>query len=248
MSAYSHRRTNQPHQDLAASSPVLQQGRGMSNADRILQMNAAMEAASAPQYETQNDGRGPRAAYTTGRPYPGAAVTSELLRQDGRWGGRDILPHHSDRSNSWAANNIRNGKNRSLQAYDFTFENMDRSGRPVAGSAHGLALIVPTDVKVMDVQRTPAGSGRYGCFVVMEYIESGLRVSVHHLASVEQYVRPGSTLSGGTVFGRQGGSGDRYKQFPTHVDIVGTEDAVYQFVRSNQSGDFRTKKKANDQV
>ena len=93
----------------------------------------------------------------------------------------------------------------------------------------------------MDVQYTPAGSGRYGCFVVMEYLDSGLRIAVHHLESVADGIAKGDEIKGGEVFGYQGGSGNVHAQYPTHVDIVGTIDAVEAFVRTNQSGDFKTR-------
>ena len=191
--------------------------------------------------QEQSSQRAPYAAFTTGRAHPVAGVESRLLEQDGSWGTRDFLAHHSDRSNSWAANNIRNGQNQDLQAYDFTFERLDEQGRPIDGTAQGLPLYVPVDSKVLDVQLTPAGSGRYGCFVVMEYVDSKLRIAVHHLASVEPGIAKGDTINGGTVFGYQGGSGNVAGQYPTHVDIVGTLAAVEEFVRSNQSGNFKTR-------
>jgi len=43
------------------------------------------------------------------------------------------------------------------------------------------------------------------------------------------------------VFGYQGGSGSVPGQYATHVDIVGTLPAVEEFVRSNQSGNFKTR-------
>jgi len=164
-----------------------------------------------------------------------------LLEPKGDWDRGDVLGHHSDRSTSWAANNIRNAQNQDLQAYDFTFERLDAQGKPMSGTAQGLPLYVPVDARVIDVQLTPAGSGRYGCFVVMEYLDTQRRVSVHHLESVERGISKGTVLKGGAVFGYQGGSGNMPGEFPTHVDIVGTIEAVEAFVRSNQSGNFKTR-------
>ncbi len=216
---------------------------GLGNAElqaRAQQM-LAQQTVSSTAFETQSSNRQPYAAFTTGRAHPGAGVESRLLEAGGNWATSDFLAHHSDRSNSWAANNIRNGKNQDLQAYDFTFERTNEQGQAIDGTAQGLPLYVPVDSKVIDIQLTPAGSGRYGCFVVMEYLDSGLRVAVHHLASVERGIAKGDEIKGGTVFGYQGGSGNYAGQYPTHVDIVGTIEAVEEFVRTNQSGDFKTR-------
>ena len=222
----------------------------MGNAARLaqLQQRQAPATSGGPAYETRNAGRGEHAVYTTGRAYPGAAVTSPLLRPDGDWTPRDWLPHHEDRSNSWAANQLRGGPNQDLQAYDFTFESLDRNGRPVNGSAHGLPLIAPIDSKVIDVERSMANSGGLGCFVQLEYMDSGLKVAVHHLTSVAPNIVKGGQIKGGTVFGYQGGSGYRPRRFKTHVDIVGNETAVEMFVRSNQSGDFKTRVESQSQA
>ena len=75
----------------------------------------------------------------------------------------------------------------------------------------------------------------------MEYLDSKLKVSVHHLASVEDGIAAGDQIKGGEIFGYQGGSGTVPGQYPTHVDIVGTIEAVEEFVRSNQSGNFKTR-------
>ncbi len=225
--------------------------RGMGNAARLAQMQQRQQVASSggAEYETRNAGRGEHAVYTTGWPYPGAPnVTSPLLSQNGDWTTQDWLPHHEDRSNSWAANRIRGGPNQDLQAYDFTFESLDQNGTPVNGSAHGLALIAPTDAKIFDLERSMPASGGLGCFVVMEYIDSGLKVAVHHLASVAPNIVKGGQIKGGTVFGYQGGSGKKPHVFPTHVDIIGTEAAVEMFVRSNQSGDFKTRVENQNQA
>jgi len=136
---------------------------------------------------------------------------------------------------------MRGGPNQDLQAYDFTFESLDQNGRPANGSAQGLPLIAPIDAKVFDVERSLANSGGYGCFVVLEYLDSGLRVAIHHLASVAPNVVKGGQIKGGSVFGYQGASGYGPHDYATHVDLVGTEGAVESFVRSNQSGDFKTR-------
>ena len=217
---------------------------GLGNAElqaQIKRRQAQQHMVTSSEFQMQSSERAPHAAFTTGRAHPAGGVESRLLQQGGAWGSQDFLTHHSDRSNSWAANNIRNDKNQDLQAYDFTFERLDEQGKPIDGTAQGLPLYAPVDSKILDVQLTPAGSGRYGCFVVMEYLDSKLRVAVHHLASVAQGVAKGDQIKGGTIFGYQGGSGNVAGQYPTHVDIVGTVEAVEEFVRSNQSGDFKTR-------
>jgi len=216
---------------------------GLGNAElqAQAQRRLAEQSVSSTAFETQQSDRAPYAAFTTGRAHPGAGVESRLLNQGGEWNTNNFLAHHSDRSNSWAANNIRNEKNQHLQAYDFTFEHLDEQGKPIDGTAQGLPLYAPVDSKVIDIQLTPAGSGRYGCFIAMEYMDSKLRISVHHLASVEEGIAIGDQIKGGEVFGYQGGSGNVHGQYPTHVDIVGTIEAVEEFVRSNQSGNFKTR-------
>ncbi len=215
---------------------------GMSNSDRLAQMQQRHPTSIASTaFQEQSSNREAYAAFTTGRAHPIAGVESRLLKQDGSWNTRDFLAHHSDRSTGWAANNIRNDLNQDLQAYDFTFEHLDEQGRPIDGTAQGLPLYAPVDSKVLDVQLTPAGTGGYGCFVVMEYLDSKLRIAVHHLASVEPGIATGDEIKGGMVFGYQGGSGRVPGQYPTHVDIVGTLPAVEEFVRSNQSGNFKTR-------
>ena len=95
--------------------------------------------------------RGTRDAGTqSGRPVDGAVegVTSTPLRGGGQWSPGDFLSHHSDRSHSWAANNIRNGANQDLQAYDFTFERGFQRARHRgvgAGTGTGDAIRCPRD-------------------------------------------------------------------------------------------------------
>ena len=179
------------------------------------------------------------AVWSTGRRGGRGGVTSTPLQGDGAWSAGDFLSHHADRSRSWAANNIRNAANQDLQAYDFTFERADASGRGVAGSARGLELVTPFDARVIDIQHTFQGSGGYGKFIALEDVETGRRISVHHLDSVRD-LRKGQIIKGGTVFGTQGGSGNTRSQYAPHVDIVGTTAAVSDFVRANQTGEFRT--------
>ncbi len=181
--------------------------------------------------------RGALGVWTTGRS-GGSGVTSRLLPRD--WDMNDTLAHHSDRSRSWAANNIRNATNQDLQAYDFTFEKLDSRGAPVAGSAKGVELIVPSDSKVIDIQTTYQGSGGYGRFIALEDVETGARLSIHHLDTVGDF-RVGQVLRGGTIFGTHGGSGNSRSSYATHVDVVGTRGSVERFVRSNQEGTFRTR-------
>jgi len=201
---------------------------------------ADQQEQSAQQTTGQaHDGR---AVWSTGRTSAGGGVTSRELNRDGGWTDQEFLQHHSDRSNSWAAGNIRNDKNRDLQAYDFTFERQSDRGDGIAGSAQGLELISPWDARVHDVNASFEQSGGYGKFIALEDVETGLRFEVHHLDTVADVARGGS-LDGGEVIGTQGGSGYGRHDYATHVDIVGTAEAVEQFVRANQSGRFRSRKK-----
>ena len=172
-------------------------------------------------------------------------MTSSQLSQSGQWGPGNFLTHHSDRSNSWAANKIRDENNPNPQAYDFTFEKTDEQGQPINGSAQGLELITPMDARVMDIHSTYQGSGGLGCFVVLEFLETGKRVSIHHLDSAAALTK-GQIISGGTVIGTQGAAGTTRFQYPTHVDIIGTPQGIEAFVRANQSGEFKTKREGSD--
>lgn len=196
------------------------------------------QGATSSANPERSQSRPRQAAYTTGGDRVGSDVRTELLAADGSWSSDDFLGHHSDRSNSWAANKIRNAQNQDLQAYDFTFESLNDQGQPIAGSAQGLELISPQDAKVIDLQTRYAGSGGLGCFVVLEYLDNGKRVSVHHMDSVAELSK-GQIISGGTVIGTQGASGSTKFQYNTHIDIIGTIEAVEAFVRANQSGEFK---------
>lgn len=187
-------------------------------------------------------GRGRTAVWTTGGPSGNASVE---LPKDGSWDSSDFLNHHSDRSNSWAANQIRNPQNQDLQAYDFTFEKVDKSGNPVLGSAQGHPLISPSDSTILDIQEEFEGSGGLGKFIVLEDVETGSRISVHHLDSVGEFEQ-GQVIQGGTTFGNQGSSGNSQHVYAPHVDIVGTEDAVSQFVLSNQTGQYRSQQSPSE--
>ena len=103
--------------------------------------------------------------------------------------------------------------------------------------------MAPVPSKVYDIQTTYAGSGGYGRFIILEYLEgelAGQRVQVSHLHTVEPFGK-GTIIDGGEVFGTQGGSGARGPDdYAVHVDIVGTADAVILFTKSNQSGTFET--------
>lgn len=198
-------------------------------------------ASSAPASPLESGfngdtGRGRTAVWTTGGPTGNA---SQELARDGSWDSDNFLNHHSDRSNSWAANQIRNEKNQDLQAYDFTFEKVDDKGNPVLGSAQGHPLISPSDSKVLDIQPSYQGSGGLGMFIVLEDVETGQRISVHHLDSVGEFEK-GQVINGGTTFGTQGSSGEQKHVYAPHVDIIGTEDSVSQFVLSNQTGQYRS--------
>ncbi len=202
------------------------------------------QAADQQRSQVEATGQAHRghAVWTTGRSRGQGAVTSRELDRDGQWTRDQFLAHHSDRSGSWAAGNIRDGKNQDVQAWDFTFEKQNQSGQALAGTAQGLELISPWDARVHDVQHTYAGSGGYGRFIALEDVETGLRFEVHHLDTVAD-VRKGQLVDGGSVIGTQGGSGATRHSYATHVDIVGTIEAVEQFVRANQSGRFRSRKR-----
>lgn len=200
----------------------------------------ADRAARARREGDGDAGRGRYAVWTTGRRGGKGAVISEPLAADGSWDAGDFLTHHTDRSDSPAANRIRNARNQDLEAWDFTFEATDRAGRGIPESARGLELITPAEMRVLDIQTTYAGSGGYGRFIALEDTETGLRIEVHHLDTVGDF-RVGQVLPGGTVIGTQGGSGETRDAYATHVDVVGTAEAVADFVRANQSGKFRTR-------
>ena len=213
---------------------------GIARAGRIWTQADELKAQGQQTNGQAHDGL---AVWTTGR-VGGSDVTSRELRGDGGWSSDQWLTHHSDRSDSWAARNIRNAKNQDLQAYDFTFERKNANGRGIAGTAQGLELISPWDAKVHDVNQSLGGSGGYGRFIALEDLETGLRFEVHHLDTVAD-VRRGGTVNGGDVIGTQGGTGYGRYDYATHVDIVGTAEAVEQFVRANQSGKFRSNKRQN---
>lgn len=224
-------------------APVQDEQETLGNQAIQERMRAERDTQDTRVTEAQDSERGPTKAYTTGRPSAGASVQTVPLAQDGSWDGGDLLPHHSDRANSWAANNIRDENNQDLNAWDFTFKNLDENGNEVAG-ARGVELILPWDAKVVDIQKTFEGSGNYGKYIAVEDVDTGLRFEVHHLDTVGAFQK-GQALSGGTVIGTQGGSGDSRDQYAVHVDIVGTVEAVEQFVRSNQSGTFTTDTQAD---
>lgn len=209
----------------------------IARAGQIWSRSSSAEAESQGTNGQAHDGY---AVWTTGQ--AGGGITSRPLNRDGNWSQDNWLDHHSDRSNSWAAGNIRNAKNQDLQAYDFTFERQNERGEAIAGSAQGLELISPWDAKVHDVCHDFASSGGYGKFIALEDLETGLRFEVHHLDTVAD-VRKGGTLNGGDIIGTQGASGRRRYDFATHVDIVGTPEAVEKFVRANQSGRFKSNKR-----
>ncbi len=182
----------------------------------------ALDKGHSPEQVSQGQAED-KAVYTTGGP---GSVTSTLLPQSGDWDSGDFRPHHSDRSNSWAANNIRNNRNQDL----------DDNGREV-GDTRGVDLILPWPAKVVDIQKSFEGSGGYGKYLAVEALDTGLRFEVHHMDTVGDFSK-GQELDGGTVIGEQGGSGNSRNQYAVHVDIVGTAEAVEQFVRANQQGTF----------
>lgn len=195
----------------------------------------AQEAATTGQLD-----RNPYAVWSTGSSagVGGGNVWSKELPADGSWDMGDTLGHHGDRSNSWGANQIRNQDNASLQAYDFSFSPTNDQGQPT-NAFRGTELHTPADMKVLEIQRSYSGSGGYGCFIHLEDVETGKRIVVNHLDSVGEF-RIGDVIPGGTVFGEQGGSGNARDSYAVHVDIIGTSGAVEDFVRSQQSGTFRS--------
>ena len=186
---------------------------------------------------------GPYAAWATGG-------GSSLLPQSGDWGEGQLREHHTDRTVSAAADRVRAGRDipyGSVEAYDFTFEKLDSAGNAVPFSGLGLPLMAPTRCRVLDIQKTFRGSGGYGKFILLEYLDgklAGERVEIHHLHTVED-LNKGQVLEGGTVFGTQGGSGSTGpNDFPVHIDIVGTPAAVVHFTKSNQTGTFHSESRA----
>ena len=123
------RRQQRPSQDGGVGHTGSRQRQGLeafgSNIERQRWLTAQQSQPSPPQAESGSGelGRNPYAVWTTGHGRGGGGITSEMLSQGGQWGTEDFLRHHSDRSNSWAANQIRNDQNQNPQAYDFTFEN-----------------------------------------------------------------------------------------------------------------------------
>jgi hypothetical protein len=192
--------------------------------------------------ECRRVGHRPRRSHLDRSRQPRPEGYRDQINREGAWDSSDWLTHHSDRSDSWAARNIRNAKNQDIQAYDFTFERKNARGEAIAGSAQGLKLISPWDAKVHDVNASFAQSGGYGKYIALEDLQTGLRFEVHHLDTVAD-VRRGGTIDGGDVIGTQGASGRGRFDYATHVDIVGTAEAVEQFVRANQTGRFRSTKK-----
>ncbi|MEC7985645.1 MAG: peptidoglycan-binding protein, partial [Myxococcota bacterium] len=234
-----------------AAHQAAERTRALKRADIISEEQSSMVEQTAGRYwqeanqaeQTQGglNGKGevgPYAAWTTGG-------GSFLLPRE-NWGASNLRPHHSDRTNSAAANRVRQGSARvpynSVDAYDVTFEKLDANGQASMGTAQGLPLMTPIKSRVADIQTTYQGSGDYGKFIILEYLEgdlAGQRVAIHHLDTVRNF-RIGETLSGGVVFGTQGSSGNRRFVYDPHVDIVGTAEAVVLFVKANQSGQFET--------
>ena len=222
------------------------QGRGLLNTAALSKIRATAQELKATAPQTGQADRGPYTVYTTGSAagVGGGGVTSRQLRADGQWTTSDWLGHHSDRSNSWAANQIRNSANSNLQAYDFTFEQSNAQGQGIEGTALGLELILPGDSKVLDIHKSYAGSGGYGMFIHLEDVATGLRYAVNHLDAVSSFSK-GQVVAGGTVFGRQGGSGKYRQSYATHVDIVGSSAAVEMFVRAQQTGQYSSQMQGN---
>ena len=223
---------------------------GAEQSPAVGQTGAKEQAAGAEQSQVAAEGqldRNPYAVWTTGGSSVGAGnVTSQLLPADGQFSARDFRGHHSDRSGSWAANQIRDPQNQDLQAYDFTFEQTTDSGQAIDGSALGTQLHAPADMKVLDLQKNFQGSGGYGKFIHLEDVETGSRIVLNHLDQVGEF-KVGQIVSGGTILGAQGGSGNTRSQYAVHLDIIGTASAVEDFVKAQQSGTFRTGRGAGGQ-
>ena len=174
-----------------------------------------------------------RATWTVGKGGRSVELDAE------NWSSSDWLPHHSDRSNSWAANQIRNGQNPNPQAWDFVFEQPNAAGRGINGTAQGLPLQTHTDVRILDIQKSYSGSGGLGQFVIMEDVGTGQRVGVFHMDSVGNFNK-GDVVPGGTFMGTQGSSGGSRFAYPAHVHATGTREAVEGWVRSQSTGGFTT--------
>jgi len=189
-------------------------------------------AAGGQAAQKYSLGRDPYAVWSTGN------GGSKEMPVNGQYKASSFLDHHSDRSRAWAANQLRNDKNPDLQAYDFTFEKTDKNGKGVAGTGKGLPFHAPSDCKVLDVQKELSGSGGYGLFIQLEDVETGRRFALHHMNSVGDF-KKGDIVPGGTTVGSQGGSGSSSKSdYPTHLDIVGGEEAVLGFVQAQQMGTY----------
>ena len=213
---------------------------GRVGATTLAALRGGGAAGAGPAGESASATAAPLAVWSTGRSRPGGGVSSTELPRTG-WDGGDFLGHHTDRTRSPAADRVRAGRNvpyESIEAWDFTFERSDAGGKGINGTAQGLPLRVHADSKVADVQPTFEGSGGYGKFIILQELDTGERIAIHHLDSVGDF-RVGQVLSGGTVFGTQGGSGNGRRDYATHVDVVGTRAVVERFVRANQSGRFQ---------
>lgn len=185
--------------------------------------------------------RGPTTVVTTGRDANGNVVSLPLT---GDYDQSNFLPHHADRSNSWAARQTHNEHNPvgEVNSWDFTFNEVGPDGQPT--NIHlGVPLIAPGDARVLDVQTEYEGSGGLGRYIVLEFTEgemAGKRIRIHHLDTVNAY-EEGAVVPGGTVVGTQGNSGnDRfsYSEAYSHVDAVGTPEAIHYFVQANHTGAY----------
>ena len=174
-----------------------------------------------------------RATWTVGKGGRSVELDAES------WSSSDWLDHHSDRSNSWATNQIRNADNPNPNAWDFVFEQPNAAGRGIAGSAQGLPLQTHTDVRILDIQKSYGGSGGLGQFVIMEDVSTGQRVGVFHMDSVGSFNK-GDVVPGGTFLGTQGSAGNTRFSYPAHVHATGTREAVESWVRSQGTGGYTT--------
>ncbi len=174
-----------------------------------------------------------RATWTVGKGGRSVELDAES------WSSSDWLDHHSDRANSWGANQIRNADNPNPNAWDFVFEKPDAMGRGINGSAQGLPLQTHTDVRILDVQKSFSGSGGLGKFVIMEDVNTGQRVGVFHMDTVGNFNK-GDVVPGGTFMGAQGSAGNTQFAYPAHVHAVGTKEALEPWVRSQGTGAYTT--------
>ena len=164
------------------------------------------------------------------------------------WGAENLRPHHSNRTNPGVDTVFERG----LQQFPITrrrirsdLEKIDSQGKGIAGTAHGLPLMVPVRSLVVDIQKTFHGSGGYGKFILIEYLEGDLidKESRSPPDTVEDF-RPGKKYWRSRREHRAR-PGVLVLDMPPY-DIVGTAECSLCSLQANQSGDPKQPKTAQE--